>query len=208
MRHPETYEHIRPEQVGNRRRVLISELSGGSNVLYKSQEYDLDIDEQGMRRIVETIKDLEYQGYSFEGAEGSFELMLKKSLGLHERFFDFEGFRLIIEKKEANGEPVAEASIKLRVQDRVLHTVAEGNGPVNALDKALRKLWKKSIPTCGIFTCRTTRSGSSTKRPAPELRSGSSSNPRMAVLPGAALGFLPTSSRPVGKPWWTVSSMG
>ena len=146
MRHPETYEHIRPEQVGNRRRVLISELSGGSNVLYKSQEYDLDIDEQGMRRIVETIKDLEYQGYSFEGAEGSFELMLKKSLGLHERFFDFEGFRLIIEKKEANGEPVAEASIKLRVQDRVLHTVAEGNGPVNALDKALRKALEEVYP--------------------------------------------------------------
>jgi 2-isopropylmalate synthase len=146
MRHPETYEHIKPEQVGNRRRVLISELSGGSNVLYKSQEYDLDIDELGMRRIVETIKDLEYQGYSFEGAEGSFELMLRKSLGLHEKFFDFEGFRLIIEKKEANGEPVAEASIKLRVQDRVLHTVAEGNGPVNALDKALRKALEEVYP--------------------------------------------------------------
>jgi 2-isopropylmalate synthase len=146
MRHPETYEHIKPEQVGNRRRVLISELSGGSNVLYKSQEYDLDIDEHGMRGIVETIKDLEYQGYSFEGAEGSFELMLKKSLGLHEKFFDFEGFRLIIEKKEANGEPVAEASIKLRVDDRVLHTVAEGNGPVNALDKALRKALEEVYP--------------------------------------------------------------
>ncbi|MGI6037507.1 MAG: citramalate synthase, partial [Limnochordia bacterium] len=149
LRHPETYEHIRPEMVGNRRRVLISELSGGANILYKAQEYNVDLgsDSQALRQMVETLKDLEHEGYSFEGAEGSFELLLKKSIGSYDPSFELKGFRLIIDKRSPNEEPIAEATIKLQVGDRILHTAAEGNGPVNALDMALRKALEEVYPS-------------------------------------------------------------
>ena len=148
MRHPETYEHIPPELVGNRRRVLISELSGASNIAYKAQEYDITLeqDSPALRSVVEVIKDLEYQGYHFEGAEASFEIMLKKSLGLYSPFFHLEGLRVIIEKRHQEEEPITEATVKVRVGDVISHMVAEGNGPVNALDNALRKALEEAYP--------------------------------------------------------------
>ena len=141
LRHPETYEHIPPELVGNRRRVLVSELSGASNIIYKAREYNVELskDSPALKRVVNAIKHLEHQGYHFEGAEASFELILKKELGLYRPFFELVGLRLTVDKRDPDDEPVAEATIKVRVGDRILHTAADGNGPVNALDSALRK---------------------------------------------------------------------
>ncbi|OGW61593.1 MAG: citramalate synthase [Nitrospirae bacterium RBG_16_64_22] len=143
-----TYEHVRPDLVGNRRRILISELSGRANILQKAQ--DLAIPIAGTRRvekILDTIKDLEHQGYMFEGAEGSLELMLKKAMGRRKRFFDLIGFRVIVEKRREGEEPLCEATIQVRVRGQVSHTAAVGNGPVNALDNALRKALEKFYPS-------------------------------------------------------------
>lgn len=148
LRHPETYEHIRPELVGNHRRVLVSELSGVSNILYKAQECDIPLekDSPALRQIVEQVKSLEHQGYSFEGAEASFELVLKKAVDMYQPLFELHGFRLVVEKRAPDEEPVAEATIKVQVGDRIVHTVAEGDGPVNALDNALRKALEQVYP--------------------------------------------------------------
>jgi 2-isopropylmalate synthase len=147
-RHPETYEHLPPELVGNARRVLVSDQAGAANVLYKAEEYHLELDRGSSttQLLLDAVKNLEYQGYSFEGAEASFELMMKKALGVYQPFFELLEFRLIAEKRECNGEPVAEATVKLRVGDQVRHTVAEGDGPVNALDQALRQALQESYP--------------------------------------------------------------
>lgn len=143
----ETYEHIRPEMVGNTRRVLVSELSGQSNLLFKAQELNINLDKsspQG-KAIIQKIKELEHQGYQYEGAEASFELLLRKGLGEYEEVFTVESVKIHMEKFR-NGESVTEATVKLRVQDHVVHTVAEGNGPVNALDNALRKALEQFFP--------------------------------------------------------------
>jgi 2-isopropylmalate synthase len=148
MRHVGTYEHINPEAVGNRRRVLVSELSGASNVIYKAQEYNIHLekDSPALAQVLKTVKDLEYQGYTFEGAEGSFELLLKRAVGSYTPFFELIGLRLIIDKRSPDDIPLAEASIKLKTGHRIIHTVAEGNGPVNALDKALRRALEEQYP--------------------------------------------------------------
>lgn len=144
---PRSYEHIDPELVGNYRRVLVSDLSGKSNVLYKMEEFGLDLEDRSAKtqEIVARLKDLEHFGYQFEGAEGSFEILVKKSLGLPTEFFDLEGFRVIIEKHR-DGPPVSEATIKVRVEGVAEHTAAEGDGPVNALDNALRKALEGFFP--------------------------------------------------------------
>ncbi|MDI6870697.1 MAG: citramalate synthase [Bacillota bacterium] len=154
MRHPETYEHLPPEAVGNERRVLVSDQAGAANVRYKAEEYHLDLDRHSSttRLLLDTIKNLEYQGYSFEGAEASFELLMKKMLGIYQPFFELIEFRLISEKREHNGEPLAEATVKLRVGEQVKHTVAEGDGPVNALDKALRLALQEAYPRIAEIT--------------------------------------------------------
>ncbi len=145
---PETYEHIRPEFVGNSQRVLISDLAGKSNILRKAEEFGihLDPDSPQLQDIVTTLKELENQGFQFEGAEASFELLMKKALGLHKRFFDLIGFRVIVEKRKEGEEPLSEATIMVRVGGRIEHTAATGNGPVNALDNALRKALDKFYP--------------------------------------------------------------
>jgi 2-isopropylmalate synthase len=143
-----TYEHIQPERVGNRQRVLISDLSGASNVLYKAAEYKIDFESKDpkIRQILEDLKQLENQGFQFEGAEGSFEILIKKALGQHRRFFELIGFRVIVEKKSEEAPTLSEATIMVRVGDRVEHTAAVGNGPVNALDNAIRKALEKFYP--------------------------------------------------------------
>ena len=146
-KNPETYEHIAPEQVGNTQRVLISDLSGESSILYKAKKFNIDIgkDKKVAKEVVKKIKDLEMYGYQFEGAEGSLELLMKKKLGIHRDYFELIGFRIIVEKKE-KAHPVTEATILVRVGDRVEHTAALGKGPVNALDNALRKALHKFYP--------------------------------------------------------------
>jgi 2-isopropylmalate synthase len=145
---PLTYEHIKPELVGNTQRILISDLSGESNVLAKAEEFNIKLEKGNpvTKKIVTALKELENQGYQFEGAEGSFELLIKKAVGRHKKFFDLLGFRVIVEKRGDDSPSVAEATIMVKVGDRVEHTAAEGNGPVNALDNALRKALEKFYP--------------------------------------------------------------
>ncbi len=148
QRHPETYEHIRPELVGNTTRVLVSDLSGRSNILAKAQEFDINLDSKDpvTMEILDNIKDLENRGYQFEGAEASFELLMKRALGTHRKFFTVLGFRVIDEKRQEDQKPVTEATIMVKVGGKIEHTAAEGNGPVNALDNALRKALEKFYP--------------------------------------------------------------
>jgi len=143
-----TYEHVQPVQVGNRQRVLISDLSGESNILYKAVEYKIDMGSKDpkVRAILNDLKKLENQGFQFEGAEGSFEILIKKALGQHKKFFELIGFRVIVEKRKEEDPPLSEATIMVRVGDRVEHTAAVGNGPVNALDNAIRKALEKFYP--------------------------------------------------------------
>ena len=145
---PETYEHIRPDLVGNSQRILISDLAGRANILRKAEEIGikLESDSAQLQDIITQLKDLESQGFQFEGAEASFELLMKKALGLHKRFFDLIGFRVIIEKRKEGEEPLSEATIMVKVSGHIEHTAATGRGPVNALDNALRKALEKFYP--------------------------------------------------------------
>lgn len=145
-----TYEHIDPEKVGNRRKVLISELSGKSNIEVKAREMGIDLKEgvELPTRILSHIKELEDQGFQFEAAEGSFELLIRKSTGEYIPFFNLKGFRVITEKNE-NKVLSCEATIKVEVDNRIEHTAANGNGPVEALDNALRKALEKFYPEIG-----------------------------------------------------------
>jgi len=142
-----TYEHIDPSLVGNKRRVLVSELAGRSNVLYKLKERDLGLKEETLlsKEIVDEVKRLENEGYEFEGAEGSFELLVKKRSGEYRKLFDLKGFRVTIEKRD-DGKLISEATVKLKLKEKIIHTVSEGNGPVNALDNALRKALEQEYP--------------------------------------------------------------
>jgi len=139
------YEHIDPESVGNSRRVIISELSGASNLLAKSEKLALIKDKSLVRKILKEVQDLENQGFQFETAEGSFDLLVRRFLGHYRRFFDLEYYRTVINKRD-NGTPVSEAIVKIKVNDTFEHQVAEGDGPVNALDAALRKCLAKHYP--------------------------------------------------------------
>jgi len=145
-KHPHTYEHISPEAVGNKRRVLVSELSGQSNLLFKSQELGWDFfeKEQG-KNLLEKIKELEFQGYQFEGSEASLELLLRKAMGEYQRQFQLESLKIIVEKRPGF-EIGSEAVLKVRVGEDIVHTAAEGNGPVSALDNALRKALESFYP--------------------------------------------------------------
>jgi 2-isopropylmalate synthase len=135
-----SYEHIEPETVGNHRRVLVSELSGRSNILMKAHELgmDLDKDTPEVREILQQLKQLEHAGYEYEAADASFHILVQKLLKRHKSFFKLLGYRVIMDKHGDDGHQIVEASVKLEVDGKVVHTVAEGDGPVNALDKALR----------------------------------------------------------------------
>ena len=143
----DTYEHIAPEQVGNKRRILVSELSGAGNLVYKAKELgiDLSVANGQTREIIERIKTLENEGFQFESAEASLELLIRKALKEYSPSFNLLGFKLILEK-QGRDEIVSEAVMKLKVGDHVVHTAAEGNGPVNALDNCLRKALEEAYP--------------------------------------------------------------
>jgi len=147
MAHPPTYEHIPPEAVGNERRVVVSDLSGRGNVLYKAAEMGLDLskDSPEVREILAQLKQQEHAGFQFEGAEASFELLVRRTLGQHRPAFTLRGLRVMVEKGP-RGEAAAEASIRVAVDGQEEHTAAVGNGPVHALDQALRKALERFYP--------------------------------------------------------------
>lgn len=148
LKNARTYEHIEPELVGNKQRVLLSDLSGKSNLVYKAKDFGLDIDsnDQKVNAVVDRLKELENKGFQYEGAEASFELLMRKTMGTFTPFFDSVSYRVIDEKHGGTDSPMAEATVKIVVGDEQEHTAASGNGPVNALDKAVRKALSKFYP--------------------------------------------------------------
>jgi len=139
QRLPEAYEHIDAALVGNLARVVVSEMAGRASLQMKAQELGIDLtgDPETVGAVLDNIKELEHQGYSFEAADASLEVMLRKQMGTYEPFFKLESFRAIMEKRE-DGKVMTEATIKVHIGGHRYIATAEGNGPVNALDKALR----------------------------------------------------------------------
>lgn len=153
LKHEDSYQHIDPALVGNVKDVLVSEIAGASNIIYKAREKGIlgDINKADARRFAELIKKLESQGFQYDSAEASFELLLRRSQEAYRPPFELEDFIVIVEKTRRpvihNGEHVvADAMVKVRVGDQVMHTAAEGNGPVSALDSALRKALLQFYP--------------------------------------------------------------
>jgi 2-isopropylmalate synthase len=140
-----TYEHVEPELVGNERRFLISELSGKSNILAELEKAKLTQDKKLAKKILERVQELENEGYQFEAANASFDLLIKKTLGTFKPSFELIKYHVTVEKRRA-GEIVTEATVKLKVGDAVEHVVGEGDGPVNALDAALRRSLERFYP--------------------------------------------------------------
>jgi 2-isopropylmalate synthase len=140
-----TFEHMDPAEVGNDRALLISELSGKGTVQARADERGLEIDESSAAQVVERVKELEHRGYQFEAADGSFDLLIRKETGEYEPLFRLEAWRVIVEKRE-DGKVQTEATIKIWVDGERYVRTAEGNGPVNALDKALRSAIGERFP--------------------------------------------------------------
>jgi 2-isopropylmalate synthase len=142
---PATFEHLDPAEVGNRRDLIVSELSGKGTVQARARAAGLELDDEAAHRVVERVKDLEHEGYHYEAADGSFELLLRKETGDYEPLFRLESWRAIVEKR-ADGKVETEATIKIWVGGERYVRTAEGNGPVNALDKALREAIAEIYP--------------------------------------------------------------
>lgn len=136
-----SYEHIEPELVGNRTRVLVSDMSGRSSVMLKAREIGVDLDARSpeLKRFLNELKDLEFRGYEYEAADASFKLLLNRYLKGKKDDFELIGYRVMVSHQEANGRIASEATVKLRIGEETHHTVAESSGPVDALDHALRK---------------------------------------------------------------------
>ncbi|HYO10268.1 MAG TPA: citramalate synthase [Tepidisphaeraceae bacterium] len=142
-----TYEHVDPEAVGNTRRILVSELSGVSNIAGKAgKKFELENDKETLKRVLERVKTLENEGYQFEAAEASFELLVRKEIGRYRKFFTLDHYRVITLKLGEEKPAIAEATVKVHVGEACEHRVAEGDGPVNALDAALRRALKPYYP--------------------------------------------------------------
>ena len=148
LKNPKTYEHMDPVIVGNHRRILVSELSGKMPIVLKAKEFDLDLDKKSPKtqKLLKLLQDLEHRGYQFEAADASFEILIKRELRQYKKFFALESFRVVVEKKP-DGRFTSEAIIKIKVKGIREHTAADGDGPVNALDNALRKALKGFYPT-------------------------------------------------------------
>lgn len=144
-----SYEHIDPLLVGNDRRVLLSDLSGKSNVLYKAKQYgyDLDKNDPAVQTILADIKERESIGFEYSAAEASFELLFFKAMGWSKRYFEFINFFVVDAKRKNDSEPFSEATVIVKVHGQENHTAASGDGPVNALDKALRKALEPFYPS-------------------------------------------------------------
>jgi 2-isopropylmalate synthase len=140
-----TYEHVDPRDVGNTRRILVSELSGRGTILAKVSGTDFEADKALQQKVLKEVQRLENQGYQFESCEASFALLVRRVAGRATTFFDLDHYSVAI-KKDDDRPPLTEATVKLRVGDQWQHTVAEGDGPVNALDAALRKALVPAFP--------------------------------------------------------------
>ncbi|NCF64680.1 MAG: citramalate synthase [Chloroflexi bacterium] len=138
LKNSESYQHVDPVLVGNEQRSVVSELSGRGNIVDKARQFDLDVESLDVRSVLEQIKELEAQGFTFEGAEASVELMLRRTHPAYVPPFEMIDFMVMASRRRGRGL-TAEATVKVRVGPKLMHTVAEGNGPVNALDAALRK---------------------------------------------------------------------
>lgn len=145
-RNVSSYEHIDPQRVGNERRVLVSELSGRSNIMALSEKHNIQHDARLMDKILAKVVSKEHAGYQFEAAEGSFDLLVKQCAGTFRPHFERLNYRVNVET-EADGKVITEATVKIRIGDEVRHEVAEGDGPVNALDKAMRKALNGAFPS-------------------------------------------------------------
>ena len=147
MKESSMYEHIVPEFVGNKQRVLVSDLSGQSNVKYKAKEVGIDLSEHKelSKRVVDNIKSLEFMGYQFDGAEASFELILRSETNEFSPFFNLVDSKVNV-FYDAVGHSTSEAVLKIEVNNEIEHTASDGDGPVNALDKALRKALLRFYP--------------------------------------------------------------
>jgi len=148
LKNPATYEHVVPSLVGNRQRMLVSDYAGRSGLLDKVEAFGikLDKDHAKVQELMATLKERESEGYQFEGAEGSFELLMRKAMGTHKPSFQLMGFRVIVEKRQDHGTSMSEATVMVKVGEAVEHAAAVGAGPVNALDHALRKALEKFYP--------------------------------------------------------------
>ena len=148
MKTPRSYEHIDPALIGNRRRILVSELAGKTGIMLRANDLELGLNKEDpkTKKILKLLQKLENEGYHFEAAEASFELLMKRAFKKYKRFFELEGFRVVVEKI-SNKKITSEAIIKLKVKGIKEHTAAEGDGPINALDNALRKALKDFYPT-------------------------------------------------------------
>ena len=146
-KNPKSYEHVDPVLIGNRRKLLVSELSGKSSIIEKAKEFNVGLrnESESIKKILVMIQDLENEGYHFEAAEASFELLMNRAMERFREFFELEGFRVIVQKE--GGEISSEAIVKVKVGKKREHMVAFGDGPVNALDNALRKSLKKFYPS-------------------------------------------------------------
>jgi len=145
LKNESSYQHIDPGLVGNERRSIVSELSGRGNILDKSHEYGVDIDKEQAREIVKQIKELEAKGFTFESAEGSVTMLLKRMQKDYTPPFELVDFMVVVEHRQGRGI-IAEATVKVCINGHTIHTAAEGNGPVSALDKALRKALENEYP--------------------------------------------------------------
>ena len=144
-RRRDAYEHISPAEVGNTTRMVVSEMAGRSTVLGKAREQGLDLDDETAAAILATVKDLEARGYQIEAADGTFELIVRRATGWEQPFFELESYRVFTERR-ADGQVVAEATIKVHVKGERVVATAEGDGPVNALDRALRQALASTFP--------------------------------------------------------------
>lgn len=147
-RDPATYEHVAPERVGNHRVIVVSDQAGRSNILARLRDAGIEIDPEDSRvkRILDEVKAREFAGYAYDGAEASFELLARRVLGTVPEYFRLESFRTLVERRHESEDPLSEATLKLVVRGERVLTVAEGNGPVNALDAALRKALEPHYP--------------------------------------------------------------
>ncbi|MEM9158404.1 MAG: citramalate synthase [Verrucomicrobiota bacterium] len=143
-----SYEHIDPTKVGNKQRILVSDMAGRSSLLMKAQElgFEIDRDAPETKEIIAKLKDLENSGYEFESADASLRMLLDKLTDRHNAHFEFEGYRVIVERRSKDDTATSEATIKVKINGEPHYTVAEDSGPVGALDKALRLALGKAFP--------------------------------------------------------------
>jgi len=149
LKTPRSYEHILPEEVGNKRKILVSDLAGKSNIIYKARELGIEIDEKDERiaKIVQEIKRLENEGYHFEAAEASLEILIRKHLEGIKNYFDLDAYRVLIARRYTDKSPISEATVRIKIDNDYEHTASLGHGPVNALDRALKKALINKYPS-------------------------------------------------------------